>query len=350
MTDKKKLLGFISYIIKNLGQTYPNYEWKDYLSQHMKASDIENESSSTLQIISSNMYYAYIISLNTSMGVLDVLNRLEDSENMLKYLKEEKLLRKKFGFKLNDVEYYESEEKSLEHMNKFQSSLEFLRKLFASPIKKTVAKKKSSIASTSPKISKKTVSKSPITSPKISKTVAKSPKNRSVKKNTSPKKKESVLKSPNEGEVTMVLGYSDKANVLYGDFGGKYIKFKDEFLLKEKSWIKPNSHLKDGFGWIFAKTALNINKLRKALNEYEIEYVTVNSSESPIKKVGKSKSPIKDKIIKKVESSVKKQVSEKLKSCSSYTVKELKEMAKNEDIKGRSKMGKDELCKALKIK
>ncbi len=340
MTDKKKLLGFISYVIKNLGQTYPNYEWKDYLSQHMKTNDIENESSPTLQIISSNMYYAYIISLNTSMGVLDVLNQLEDSENMLKYLKEEKLLRKKFGFKLNDVEYYESEEKSLEHMNEFQGSLEFLRKLFASPVKKTVAKKKSSLASTSPKRKNKTISKSPVK------------KEIKVKKNTSksPKEKKSVSKSPNKGEVTIVLDYSDKANVLYGDFGGKYIKFKDEFLLKEKSWIKPNSHLKDGFGWIFAKTALNINKLRKALKEYEIEYVTVNSSGSSIKKVGKSKSPIKDKIIKKVESSVKKQVSEKLKSCSSYTVKELKEMAKNEDIKGRSKMGKDELCKALKIK
>lgn len=71
-----------------------------------------------------------------------------------------------------------------------------------------------------------------------------------------------------EKEVVIVTEYSKASNALFGDFGQGapqgYQQFKDEFL-KRCRWIKANSRLKFGFGWVYSKT--REEELEKAFQE-----------------------------------------------------------------------------------
>jgi len=72
------------------------------------------------------------------------------------------------------------------------------------------------------------------------------------------------------GKVVLVLNYSDKSHALFGDFGKTYVKFKEDYLDKQK-WLSGNGRLHFGHGWIL-KVKDKVGDLRTALNNAGIKF------------------------------------------------------------------------------
>jgi len=74
-------------------------------------------------------------------------------------------------------------------------------------------------------------------------------------------------------EVVLCLNYGPKSHVLFGPFGEKHAKFKDEYLKKE-CWIKPSERLALGFGWVLMYKN-RIEEAKKAMEKFDVPYRVV---------------------------------------------------------------------------
>ncbi len=82
--------------------------------------------------------------------------------------------------------------------------------------------------------------------------------------------KENFSVSHKNSEVVIVLNYGPRSHAIFGDFGDTNRHFKDNYLVKQ-DWIKANSKLAFGFGWVIMQK-YKLEDIKKALNDMNVVY------------------------------------------------------------------------------
>lgn len=81
-----------------------------------------------------------------------------------------------------------------------------------------------------------------------------------------------------DGKVILVLNYGKMTHALFGDFGKRYVKFKDTFLMKDSTLVGYNANLRYGPGWTI-KSKARYGEVTKALENAKIKFRVVEDGE-----------------------------------------------------------------------
>lgn len=81
-----------------------------------------------------------------------------------------------------------------------------------------------------------------------------------------------------DGKVILVLNYGKMSHALFGDFGKRYVKFKDTFLMKDSTLVGYNANLRYGPGWTI-KSKARYGEVTKALENAKIKFRVVEDGE-----------------------------------------------------------------------